>query len=293
MILANEIEATVSLEGYDSLFHTKKKKRNILKPIVNISAFACFSIFLFIIGYILMKGIPNLTSELFEWKYTSTNVSMMPAIITTLYVVFLSIIIAAPIGIFTAIYLVEYLDTNSKFTKIIRLTSDTLSGIPSIIYGLFGMLFFVHFLGLSNSVISGVLTCVIMILPVMISSSEEALMSVKDIYRYGSVALGAGKVATVFKVVLPMAFPGIISGIILSIGRVVGESAALIYTLGTSSKLPETIFNSGRTLSVHMYMLSGEGRFIEQAFATAVMLVLLVILLNTVSELVVRKFLTK
>ncbi len=293
MILANEIEATVSLEGYDSLFHTKKKKRNILKPIVNISAFACFSIFLFIIGYILMKGIPNLNSELFEWKYTSTNVSMMPAIITTLYVVFLSIIIAAPIGIFTAIYLVEYLDTNSKFTKIIRLTSDTLSGIPSIIYGLFGMLFFVHFLGLSNSVISGVLTCVIMILPVMIRSSEEALMSVKDIYRYGSVALGAGKVATVFKIVLPMAFPGIISGIILSIGRVVGESAALIYTLGTSSKLPETIFNSGRTLSVHMYMLSGEGRFIEQAFATAVMLVLLVILLNTVSELVVRKFLTK
>lgn len=293
MILANEIEATVSLEGYDSLFHTKKKKRNFLKPIVNISAFACFSIFLFIIGYILMRGIPNLTYELFEWKYTSTNVSMMPAIITTLYVVFLSIIIAAPIGIFTAIYLVEYLDTNSKFTKIIRLTSDTLSGIPSIIYGLFGMLFFVHFLGLSNSVISGVLTCVIMILPVMIRSSEEALMSVKDIYRYGSVALGAGKVATVFKVVLPMAFPGIISGIILSIGRVVGESAALIYTLGTSSKLPETIFNSGRTLSVHMYMLSGEGRFIEQAFATAVMLVLLVIFLNTVSELVVRKFLTK
>lgn len=293
MILANEYDATVSLESYNSLFNTKKKKKNYLKPVIKIFSFICFANFLFIIGYILIRGIPNLTPSLFEWKYTSNNVSMLPSIITTLYIVFLSILIASPIGIFTAIYLVEYLNSDSIFNKVIRLASDTLSGIPSIIYGLFGMLFFVHFLGLKNSIISGVLTSVIMILPIMIRASEEALLSVKDIYRHGSIALGTGKVSTVFKIVLPMAFPGIISGIILSIGRVLGESAALIYTLGTSSKLPETIFNSGRTLSVHMYMLSGEGRFIEQAFATAVVLVLMVLSINFLSEFVVKKFIIK
>lgn len=288
-----EISVTLDSVQTNSLFAVNKKKKNYLKGLIQASALLCFGIFLFIVGYILFKGIPNLSANLFEWKYTSTNVSMLPSIITTLYVVALSLLICVPLGIFTSIYLVEYLDNNSLFNKVIRLASDTLAGIPSIIYGLFGMLFFVQFLGLKNSVVSGVLTCVIMILPVMTRASEEALLSVKDMYRHGSIALGANKVVTVFKVVLPMALPGIVSGIILSTGRVIGESAALIYTLGTSTKLPETIFNSGRTLSVHMYMLSGEGRFIEQAFATAVVLVLMVLALNTLSEFVVKKFIVK
>ena len=243
----------------------------------------------FIVAYILINGLPNLTPQLFEWKYNTTNVSMLPSIITTLYIVVLGLLISVPIGVFTAIFMVEYLDSQNVFIRIIRLATDTLSAIPSIVYGLFGMLFFVYYLDLKNSVISGVLTVSIMVLPVIIRSSEEALLNVRNDYRWGSLALGAGRLRTVFRVVLPAALPGIISGVVLSTGRIIGESAALIYTLGTSTKLPTSLSNSGRTLSVHMYMLSGEGRFIDQAFATAVVILLMVLILNAISSFIGKK----
>lgn len=274
----------------DGGFKNKVKSiRNYRKILTKIATFITFGTLFFIVAYILINGLPHLTPQLFEWKYNTTNVSMLPSIITTLYIVVLGLLISVPIGVFTAIFMVEYLDSQNVFIRIIRLATDTLSAIPSIVYGLFGMLFFVYYLDLKNSVISGVLTVSIMVLPVIIRSSEEALLNVRNDYRWGSLALGAGRLRTVFRVVLPAALPGIISGVVLSTGRIIGESAALIYTLGTSTKLPTSLSNSGRTLSVHMYMLSGEGRFIDQAFATAVVILLMVLILNAISSFIGKK----
>lgn len=274
----------------DGGFKNKVKSiRNYRKILTKIATFITFGTLFFIVAYILINGLPNLTPQLFEWKYNTTNVSMLPSIITTLYIVVLGLLISVPIGVFTSIFMVEYLDSQNVFIRIIRLATDTLSAIPSIVYGLFGMLFFVYYLDLKNSVISGVLTVSIMVLPVIIRSSEEALLNVRNDYRWGSLALGAGRLRTVFRVVLPAALPGIISGVVLSTGRIIGESAALIYTLGTSTKLPTSLSNSGRTLSVHMYMLSGEGRFIDQAFATAVVILLMVLILNAISSFIGKK----
>lgn len=242
-----------------------------------------FSILLFLIGYILVKGVSSLNPSMFQWKYTTQNVSMTPAIITTLIIVGLSILIAAPIGVFTGFYLVEYATRGSKVVELIRISSETLAAIPSIVYGLFGMLFFGVFLKLGYSVLSGVLTVSIMILPLIIRSTEEALLSVNDSLRYGSFALGAGKLRTIFKVVLPTAMPGVVSGVILAIGRVIGETAALIYTLGTSTNMLTNLMSSGRTLALHMFVLSNEGLHVNEAFSTGVILLVVVIILNQLS----------
>ena len=261
----------------------------ILRTLVIVAACITGGTLLYIVGYILINGIPHLSPELFSWEYNSENLSMLPSIINTLIITALSLIIAVPLGIFSAIYLVEYAKRGNKLVGIIRITAETLSGIPSIVYGLFGMLFFVTALNMDYSILAGSLTMCIMILPLIMRTTEEALKSVPDIYREGSFGLGAGRLRTVFRVVLPSAVPGILAGVILSIGRIVGETAALIYTAGTFADIPEGIMDSGRTLSVHMYTLSREGLHIDQTYATAVVLLIVVILINSLSALVAKR----
>ena len=243
----------------------------------------------FLIGYILVMGIPNIKPEMFSWEYNSENVSFMPAIVNTIIMTALSLLIAAPLGIFSAIYLVEYAKRGNKFVGVIRTTAETLSGIPSIVYGLFGMLFFVTALDWGYSLLSGSLTLAIMILPLIMRTTEEALKTVPDSYREGSFGLGAGRLRTVFRVVLPSAIPGILAGVILAIGRIVGETAALIYTAGTVAELPKDLMSSGRTLAVHMYALSSEGLHTNEAYATAVILLVTVLLINTLSAFIAKK----
>ncbi len=255
----------------------------IFYVLMRLATIFTFSVLFFLIGYIILRGVTSLSPIIFEWKYTTQNVSMTPAIITTLIIVSLSILIAAPIGVFTGFFLVEYAKKGSKIVELIRVSSETLAAIPSIVYGLFGMLFFGIFLNLGYSIMSGVLTVSIMILPLIIRATEEALISVNDSLRHGSFALGAGKLRTIFKVVLPTAMPGIVSGVILAIGRVIGETAALIYTLGTSTNMPKNLMSSGRTLALHMYVLSNEGLHVNEAFATGVILLVVVIILNQLS----------
>lgn len=243
----------------------------------------------FIVGYILAKGIPHLTSSLFAWEYTSDNVSLMPALINTLFMTVLALAMAVPIGIGSAIYLTEYARRGNRLVNLVRVTAETLSGIPSIVYGLFGSLFFVKALGMGLSLLSGALTLAIMILPLVMRTTEEALLSVPDSYREGSFGLGAGKLRTVMRVVLPSAVPGILSGVILGIGRIVGESAALIFTAGTVAEVADSVFDSTRTLAVHMYTLSGEGLHIGKTYATAVVLLAVVILINMASSFVAKR----
>ena len=261
--------------------------------LTNLAALLTVVMLAFIIIYILVRGVPYLTLELFSWEYNSDNVSMLPSIINTLLMVIISLAIAAPLGIFSAVYMVEYAKKGNKIVKLIRVTTETLAGIPSIVYGLFGMLFFVGTCHLGLSLLSGSLTVAIMILPTIMRTTEEALLSVPNNFREGSFGLGAGKLRTVFKVVLPSAVPGILSGIILSVGKVCGETAAIIYTAGTVAKIPGSLFDSTRTLAVHMYMLSGEGFNTNQAFATAVVLLIFVICINMLSNFVGNKLAAK
>ena len=261
----------------------------LLKMLLWLSALVTMSVVITIVGYILIKGMPNLNMDLFAWKYNTTNLSMTPALINTFIMIVLALLVALPIGVFSAIYLVEYAKRGSKLVKIIRMTTETLQGIPSIVFGLFGFLFFVIGLGWNYSLLSGVLTMVIMILPLIMRTTEESLISVPGSYREGSFGLGAGKLRTVFKVVLPTAIRGILSGVILAIGRMVGETAALIFTAGTMAKIPENLFSSTRTLSVHMYALLNEGLYQEQAYATAVILLIFVLVMNALSGYVARK----
>ena len=246
-------------------------------------------IMIFIVGYILVKGIPNIKPELFAWEYTSKNVSMMPAIINTLLMTAFTLLIAVPVGVFSAVYLAEYAKKGSKLVHIIRLTVETLSGIPSIVYGLFGFLAVVIALKWEYSFIAGSITLAIMVLPVIMRTTEEAILSVPDSYREGSFGLGAGKLRTIFRIVLPAAMPGILSGVILAIGRIVGETAALIFTAGTTAAVPENIFSSTRTLAVHMYCLLSEGLYTDQAYATAVILLVMVIIINALSSFFAKK----
>lgn len=269
------------------------KKNNfistILCSLLYIATFFSVIVMIFIIAHIFIKGLPDIDKNLFALEYTSENVSVIPALLNTLCITLLTLLITVPSGIFAAIYLTEYANSNNKFVKFIRITTQTLTGIPSIIYGLFGMLFFVTFLKWGYSLISGTLTLCIIILPVIIRTTEEALFAVPDVYREASFGLGAGKLRTIFKVILPCAVPGILSGVILSTGRIIGETAALIYTAGTVANIPSYIFASGRTLSVHMYILSSEGLHINKAYSTAVILLVIVFGINALSSLLAKK----
>lgn len=262
-----------------------------IRVIVTGSAVVTAVILVSMVGYILYHGIPNLTMEgLFDWRYTSQNVSMMPAIINTVIMTFLSLALAVPIGVFAAVYLVEYAKRGNKFVKVIRTAAETLAAIPSIVYGLFGYILFVITLQWGYTLLSGAITLAVMILPLIMRTTEEALMSVPDSYREGSFGLGAGKLRTVFRIIIPPAMPGIAGGIILAIGRIVGESAALIFTAGTNPAVPDSLFASTRTLSVHMYALLTEGLYEEQAYATAVVLLVLVIGINSLSQRAAGRF---
>lgn len=257
--------------------------------LVLLGALLTFAVLIFLIVYILARGIPHIKPSLFSFNYTTDNVSLMPALINTVSMTLMSLIIAVPFGIFAAIFLVEYAKRGNRFMGMIRLTTETLSGIPSIVYGLFGMLFFVNMLGWGFSLLAGAFTLAIMILPLIMRTTEEALKSVPDTFREGSFGLGAGKLRTVFRIVLPSAIPGILAGVILSVGRIVGETAALIYTAGTVANVPSSMMGSGRTLAVHMYDLSREGLYMNQAYATAVVLLILVVGINALSSIIARK----
>ncbi|MGI6498835.1 MAG: phosphate ABC transporter permease PstA [Oscillospiraceae bacterium] len=257
--------------------------------LVNLAALLTVAVVLFLLIYVLAKGIPHLSWDLFSPHYTTENVSLLPALINTVIMTALSLLFAAPLGIFAAIYLVEYAKRGNRLVTLIRITAETLSGVPSIVYGLFGSLFFVMTLGMGLSILSGALTLAIMILPLIMRTTEEALKSVPDTYREGSFGLGAGRLRTVFRIVLPSAAPGILAGVILAIGRIVGETAALMYTAGTVAEIPKNLLSSGRTLSVHMYALSNEGLYTDQAFATAVVLLALVLGVNALAGFIARK----
>lgn len=270
--------------------HSGRVSSAILKMLVMACAILTFAVLIFLIAFILVKGVGYLKPSLFAWKYTSENVSLIPAAVNTVIMTVLTLLIAVPIGVFAAVFLVEYSGKESKIVRVIRMTAETLSGIPSIVYGLFGLMFFATTLGWGLCILSGSFTMVIMILPLIMRTTEEALKSVPDAYREASFGLGAGKLRTIFKIVLPAAVPGILAGVILATGRIVGETAALIFTAGTVAQIPSSLFGSGRTLALHMYALSNEGLHVNEAYATAVVLLVLVLLINGLSNLIAGKF---
>lgn len=269
--------------------YKKHPKAVALRILVTTAAALTVLVLFSLVFYILIKGIPNLKPSLFEWKYTSKNASMMPAIINTITMVLMTLLIAVPFGIGSAIYLTEYAKRGNKVVPVIRMTTETLSGIPSIVYGLFGYMAFVRWLDWEYSLMAGIITLAIMILPLIMRTTEEALLAVPDSYREGSYGLGAGRLRTIFRVVLPSAMPGILSGVILGVGRIVGETAALIYTAGSVTGVPDSLMSSGRTLAVHMYALLSEGLYTDEAYATAVVLLVLVFIINRLSAYVANK----
>lgn len=240
-----------------------------------------------IVSYITYKGIFHINWAMFDLKYTSDNMSIMPALINTIYICVIALLLALPVGLGTAIYICEYAKSNSKLVKMARLTIQTLAGIPSIVYGLFGYLCFVVYLEIGFSVIAGALTLGIMILPILITTCEEAIKAVPKGYKEASLALGASKEKTIFSVILPAATGGIIEGVILSIGRIIGESAALIYTAGTVAQV--AIAGSGRTLAIHMYALWSEGIAREQSYATAVILLAIVVVIQYMATRLIKR----
>lgn len=265
----------------------------LLLLIVGSAALFSATALVFIIIYILIMGVPHLTPDLFALKYNSDNVSCMPAIINTLIITVLTLIISVPFGIGSAIYLVEYAKRGNKFVKVIRTMAETLSGIPSIVYGLFGMLFFVTALHWRISLLAGAFTLAIMVLPTIMRTTEEALLTVPDSYREGSFGLGAGKLRTIIKIILPSAMPGILAGVILAVGRIAGETAALLYTSGSATGTVSSVMDSGRTLAIHMYVLANEGLHTDQAWGTAVVLLILVLVINTLSAFIAKKLSSK
>lgn len=260
-----------------------------IRLLCTLSMLAVAGVLMLLIGYILVTGVPNLKPSLFSLKYTSENASLLPALFNTVLMTLFALLIAVPLGVGGAIYLAEYARRSSRLVRAVRLTAETLSGIPSILYGLFGMMFFVTALKWSYSILAGSMTLAIMILPLILRTTEEALLSIPDSYREGSFGLGAGRLRTVMRIVLPPAGPGILAGILLAIGRVVGETAALIYTAGTVPDFPNSMMSSGRTLAVHMYVLSGEALHVGEASATAVILLLIVFGMNAMSAFVAKK----
>lgn len=268
----------------------------LLRWLTYAAATVTAAVLLFVVGYILVRGVPALTPDLFQWEYTSENVSLLPALASTVIMALLALALAVPVGVGAAIYLVEYARRGSRFVRLVRVTAETLQGIPSIIYGLFGMLFFVTALHWNLSLMAGACTLAIMVLPVVMRTTEEALLAVPDAYREGGFGLGAGRLRTVFRCVLPSAVPGILGGVILALGRCVGEVAALIFTAGSIAQIPNfagegamAVFDSARTLAVHMYALASEGLHVNETYATAVVLLVMVVLLNLLATFAAKK----
>ncbi|MDR0584096.1 MAG: phosphate ABC transporter permease PstA [Treponema sp.] len=268
------------------------KKRKILDgllyAIMALVTAGVVAVLLYILFYILKSQ-----SGFLNFSFiTGRENGILPMIVTTLYVVLVSIAVALPVGISGAIFLNEY-SGNSGLIRILRLAIETLAGIPSIIYGLFGLLVFCRLAGFGQSIIAGALTLSIMILPVIIRTTEESLKAVPGTFREGSLALGATKFQTIIHVALPSALPGIITSVILAIGRVVGESAPVLLTVGLTRNMPRTVFESGRTLTIHLYYLTGEAVRPEDfgmAFATAAVLMFLVLIINTATKIITGGF---
>ncbi len=268
----------------------------LLRALVYAGTVVTVAVLAGLVGYILLNGVPHLEPRLFEWEYTSENVSLMPALVDTLLMAVLALVLAVPVGVGAAIYLVEYARSSSRFVALVRMTTETLQGIPSIIYGLFGLLFFTTVLGWGLSLLSGACTLAIMVLPVVMRTTEEALLAVPGAYKHGGFALGAGRVRTILRCVLPSALPGILGGVLLALGRCVGEVAALLFTAGTVAQIPDfagegilALFDSCRTLAVHMYVLASEGLHMDETYATAVVLIVLVVVLNTAANFAAKK----
>lgn len=277
------------------LKQSRERKDQILNAFVWLSAALTVGFLFWIIWYILSNGLQHVDWKFISGDYTRTGdeQGIFPMIVSTIYMVIASIAVAAPMGIMTAIYLTEYAKVGSKLVKVIRFCTESLAGIPSIIFGLFGMTFFVAILGLGFSILSGALTLSILILPVIIRTTEEALMSVPQTYREGSYGLGASKIYTIWRLILPSAMPGILTSVILSIGRVIGESAPVFLTAGMVARIPDSLFDSGRTLTVHLYKLTTELFTIDewnQAYGTATVLIVVVLLINMITKLIARRF---
>lgn len=298
------LDAVSTADRFDMLYaaaearraKTRRVRAGALRGMVYLGAALTALVLAFLVGYILLQGVPHLTPSLFSWEYTSDNVSLMPALFNTLLMAAFALVLAVPVGVGSAIYLVEYAPRGSRFVRIVRTTAETLQGIPSIIYGLFGLLFFVTALGWNLSLLSGACTLAIMVLPVVMRTTEEALLAVPDAYREGGFGLGAGRLRTVFRCVLPSAVPGILGGVILALGRCVGEVAALIFTAGSIAQIPGfgteglmAVFDSARTLAVHMYVLASEGLHVNETYATAVVLLGMVVLLNLLATFAAKK----
>ncbi|MEW9078592.1 phosphate ABC transporter permease PstA [Terrisporobacter glycolicus] len=267
----------------------RKIKYNFLSFLLYLSSFVTVGILVLIVGFIFVNGIKGINlSYIFSDYSASGDGGILPMIISTVYMVVIAIAIATPIGILSAIYLNEYAK-KGKVVEIIRFATECLAGIPSIIYGLFGGIFFVVTLKMQYSIIAGALTVAIIILPVIIRTTEEALKTVPNEFREGSLAMGATKFQTLYKVIIPSALPGILSGVILSIGRVIGESAAILLTAGTVASMPTSIFDSARTLTVHSYLLTKEMGDISGAASVGVVLIVIVLILNTSTKLIAKK----
>ena len=281
---------------------TGQSRRRILDQVtlglIVLSTISTVGILTWILWHIISNGISHVSWEFLTTNYsrTAATAGIWPMIVSTVYMVLLSLSIAAPIGIMTAIYLTEYARSGSKVVKMIRFATESLAGIPSIIYGLFGLTLFVSTMGLGFSILSGALTLSILILPVIIRTTEESLMAVPQTYREGSYALGASKIYTIRRLILPNSLPGIITSIILCIGRIIGESAPVFLTAGMVARIPNSVFDSGRTLTVHLYKLTQELFSINewnQAYATATTLVLIVLGLNTLTRVISKYFKVK
>lgn len=268
----------------------RKLKENLLKTLVWMSAGITVIALVAILSFIFIKGYKLITFDFLIGEYSpSGGGGIFPMIVTTLYTVVLSVAIATPIGVLAAIYLREYAK-QGIVVKLIRFATESLAGIPSIVYGLFGSIFFVVTLKLGYSILAGSLTVSIIILPIIIRTTEEALKSVPQSYREASLGLGATRFQTLYKVIVPSALPGVLSGIILSIGRVVGESAAILLTAGTAAKMPNGIMSSARTLTVQSYLVTKEAGDIAQAAAVGIVLIVIILVLNSIAKLITKKF---
>ncbi|HOH29072.1 MAG: Phosphate transport system permease protein PstA [Candidatus Hydrogenedentes bacterium ADurb.Bin101] len=255
---------------------------------------ATIAVLFYIVFYILIKGLPYIT-----WEFLSSAPKSMgrkggifPMIVGTFLVSGLAVLIAAPLGVGTAVYLTEY-TRESRFTFLLRFGADCLAGIPSIIYGLFGFVFFSIALGMGLSVLSGALTLALMVLPTIIRTAEEAIRAVPYAYREASYGLGSTRWQMVTRIVLPVALPGICTGIVLSLGRSISETAAVMLTAGSALRLPQSAFDSSRTLALHFYILSREGLSMEKGYATASVLIIIILILNAFAYWLMRRFMRR
>lgn len=263
----------------------RKLQDNTLKVLIWVSSAFTMAILIWLVAYIMVRGLPHVSWTFLTSNFEGDNRGISSFTISTLYIIGLTLLFSVPVGIFAAVYLVEYAKPG-KLVDLLQFTTESLAGIPSILYGLFGFIFFVKLCGFRWSLLSGSLTLAICVLPTIIRTTEEALKTVPISYKEGSLALGASRLYTLFRIILPSALPGIVSAVILAIGRIVGETAAVFMTAGMAFHLPHSIFDQGRTLAVHLYALAVEGASFDEAYATAAVLVVLVLIINLAANLI-------